>query len=129
MLTKKFEFDHPMARDPYNGACEIIEGARREGLVVGTWITALQFPYDRVPEVDFVTASPTTREVLSLELNYSRWRRIAELVKAKRPGIPLIIILDIAARDDLPLPVFSQKLTPRQQSEFLVKLSELARRL
>ncbi len=114
------DFDHPMIKDLYDGCSKIINGAKLMGLTVGTWFHCFEFPYKR-PNLDFVTASPTTEEVLSLTIDYERWNRLSDLVN----GTDLLIIFDFANRDDLPLPVFSQKLSPQQQCEFLLKLHDL----
>jgi hypothetical protein len=122
-------YKHPMIKDLYNGACEIIDRAKAQGLIVGTWINAFYFPYERVPNVDYVTASPTVEEILDLKPDYSRWYKFAELIKQKRPGIPLIIMFDFSQSDELPLAVFSQKLNSEQQSQFLRELDKLAKKL
>lgn len=125
-LARGFGFNSKMVKDLYNGACDIVDDAKGLGFTVGTWYQALEFPYSRVPNLDFVTASPSTEEVESINIDYSRWDKIASIVKSKCPRCELIIIFDFANRDNPPLPVFSQKLTPEQQSEFLVKLHNLA---
>jgi len=125
-LAKQFGLDHPMIKNLYDGCCDIIEGAKSLGLTVGTWSLCLNFPYRRVPDVDFVNASPTVSEVRSISVNYPRWNKIVETIKEKSPNAWLLIMFDFANKDDLPLPVFSQELTPRQQCEFLMKLHDLS---
>ena len=116
---------HPMVKDLYEGVKEIVERARGEGLMVGTWVTALQFPYEP-PKLDFLTESPSSREVLNVKVDYGRWDEIAKLIKEKEPDSLLIIILDFGERDNLPLAIFSQRLSPDQQRKFLVELRNLA---
>ncbi len=127
-LAKFYGFDHPMIKDLYKGGCEIINRTKEMGLIVGTWVSPLRFPYKEVPKLDFVTETPMSYEVLNLKPDYNRWDEIAELVKEKCPNCTLIIMFDFAGwSDDLPLAVFSQKLTPEQQCEFLKELDNLAR--
>lgn len=121
-------FDHPMIRDLYDGCCRIIDGAKSLGLTVGTWYLCLNFPYENVPKVDFVNASPTVEEILRLSPDYGRWKRIEDLM-SKAPNAWLLIMFDFANRDNLPLPVFSQRLSPVEQCRFLEELHTLLNRL
>lgn len=118
----KIGYDHPMIKDLYQG-CKYMVEKTRQNMIVGTWINALQFPYEP-PKLNFFTASPTVHEILKLQLNKKRWsyfKGLVDKVKAK-----LMVIFDFANRDDMPLAVFSQKLSSKQQCEFLRKLHELA---
>ena len=123
------DYSHQMIMDLYNGCCDIIDQTKALGMIVGTWTQCLRFPYERVPKVDFVTASPDINEILSLKPNYAKWENIANTIKEKRPEASLLIIFDFANRDDMPLAVFSQKLAQQQQRQFLIELHKLAEHL
>ncbi len=122
-------FDHPAVRELYEGCLKIVKGARALGLTTGTWNLCFNFPYRKVPEVDFVTASPTSEEVLKLKLDKEKWRRVESKILSKRQKTWLLIMLDFANRDDLPLAIFSQKLTSEEQRHFLKILHDLSLRL
>ncbi len=129
-LAKLYGFNHPMVKDLYNGGCDIIDKTKEMGLFVGTWVISLRFPYRRVPKLDFVTETPTSHEVLNLKPDYKRWDEVGKIVKQKCPNCILLIMFDFAAwSPNLPLAVFSQKLTPKEQGKFLEELTELAQYL
>jgi hypothetical protein len=85
-------------------------------IYVGTWWNFAEFPYSP-PDVDFVTASPKSEEITG-GLDEGRWDNITSTIKAKLGDVPILVFIDWSGAG-APIDVFSQKLTPAQQSEFI----------
>ncbi len=116
--------NHPAVVDALKAAQRIVDEIHAYGeskgryIYVGSWWTAARFPHDR-PDLDFVTVSPTIREVLTMEFNESKWSEVVELVRENLGDVPIFAFIDWAGTVRTPLGVFSQNLTPEQQREFL----------
>ncbi|MEA3458008.1 MAG: hypothetical protein U9R21_04955, partial [Candidatus Thermoplasmatota archaeon] len=57
--------------------------------------------------------------IIDLTIDNERWNNIAKEIQAKMGSIPVFIFIDWAHMDTAPMGVFSQKLTPEQQKNFL----------
>lgn len=65
---------HPAVKESYEAASQIVDEIHRYGeskgkyIYVGTWLTVVDFPYSP-PAIDFVTATPSSEEVLNKKLD------------------------------------------------------------
>ena len=116
--------DHPAVRESYEAICRIVDHLHEYGaamgrrVYVGSWATAAWFP-QAPPALDFVTVTPSPREVREMRLDGARWDERLGIVRAKYGEIPILAFIDWAATTDTPLGVFSQELSPEEQREFL----------
>jgi len=121
-------FYSPVVKDLFRGCVKIVSGAKALGLITGTWHICFDFPY-RVPELDFVCASPTPEEVMKMKLDDGRWKDIERKIIEKSPETELLIVFDFAGRDNTPLAIFSQNLTPEEEQKFLRLVHDLSLKL
>ncbi len=85
---------------------------------VGSWPVSMHYPYPQ-PKLDFVTKTPTSREVLDKRFVESAWDDELAGIRDAFGNIPVFAFVDWAD-DGAPLSVFSQQLSKSEQSEFLV---------
>ena len=117
-------FEHPAVKESYQAACKIIERIREYGrskgkeIFIGSWPTAAYFPYPP-PSLDFVTVSPSGKEVMEMKFNEEKWNEKLKMIRSKFGDIPIFAFIDWAATSNTPLGRFSQSLTKEQQREFL----------
>jgi len=118
------DFDHPAVRESYEAACTLVDRIHKYGekkgkqVLVGSWPTAAYFPYPP-PDLDFVTLTPSSREVREMKFDEERWDEMIGAIKEKFGEIPIIAFIDWASTKNTPLGQFSQVLTKEQQNEFL----------
>jgi len=116
--------NHIAVRESLKAVCRIVDAIHEYGLLkgryiyVGSWPLSLKSPPE-VPKLDFVTISPTSREILYMDLNETRYDTIIKVVKNLWGEVPIFAFIDWAATTRTPLGVFSQNLTREQQCEFL----------
>ncbi len=121
-LTKNF--NHPAVKESYEAACEIVdkihEYAQRKGkrVWVGSWLTPIFFPYTP-PKLDFVTISPSSKEVRKMKMDEKKWNEKVKLAREKLGDIPIFAFIDWASTTRTPLGTFSQTLTKEEQIKFL----------
>ena len=117
---------HPAVKESYEAACKIIDRIHEYGnsmekyIYVGTWSTCVIYPYEK-PSLDFLTASPSSREVYEIELNETKWDERIEAVREKFGDIPYFAFIDWASTTHTPLGIFSQYLSKEKQREFIRK--------
>ncbi|MCX9012721.1 MAG: hypothetical protein OIN66_16590 [Candidatus Methanoperedens sp.] len=121
---------HPMINDLYSASEKIIDGIHNyrteKKVYVGSW--ALPFglveglPY-LPPTVDFVTKTPTSNEVLNKELDKIKWVNEITYIKNIYNNAPIFVVMDWGG-DNLPLFVFSQKLTNEERKNLLKNFDE-----
>ncbi len=121
---------HRAVRESYKAACHIVEEIHRYGLskgryiYVGSWasfivrVNMLGYQYDP-PNLDFVTFTPSRKEILSLQLDMEKWDMIFSTVRELMGDIPIFVFIDWASTIKTPLGAFSQNLTSEQQCQFL----------
>lgn len=122
-ITK--DVNHPAVRDSYMGASHIIDEIHKYGeskgkhIYVGTWSYDgfSKYPY-APPKLDFVTESPTQKEVLYKKFDDAAWNIRKANIEAKLGNIPIFIFIDWAD-DNGQLAIFSQKLSKEQQRDVL----------
>lgn len=123
------DFNHPGVKESYKAACEIVDKIHEYGkrigrdILVGTWATPAYFPYSP-PELDFVTISPSSKEVRELKIDEEKWDVRLKLIREKFGNIPIFAFIDWAGTTNTPLGQFSQKLTKEEQRKFLEKADE-----
>jgi hypothetical protein len=116
--------NHPAVEASYDAAAKLVDEIHAYGLskgryvYVGTWWQFTELPYSP-PDVDFVTATPKSEEITG-GLDEERWDNTTSEIKAKLGDIPVFAFIDWTDAG-APIDVFSQKLTPAQQREFLVE--------
>ena len=121
-LTK--DPNHPAVRESYEAACYIVDRIHEYGeakgkyIFVGSWATAVIFPYTP-PNFDFITLSPSSKEVREMKFNEEKWNALLELIQSKFEDIPIFVFIDWGATNATPLGQFSQVLTKEQQRKFL----------
>ncbi len=115
---------HKAVRESLEAACWIVDMIHNYGLskgryiYVGSWPGAINFPYTP-PKLDFVTISPSSREIFYMELNETKYDEMLMSIRNTWGDIPVFAFLDWAATTKTPLGVFSQNLTREQQRAFL----------
>ena len=127
--------NHPAVRETWKAINSIIEGIRRHGrrkgkyILVGSWgVGPVRLPLPP-PPLDFVTFSPSSREVYNLRLDEARWRERFEMVRKRMGDTPIFAFIDWAGTTRTPLGVFSQRLSPEKQRQFLRLADEFFSRL
>ena len=126
-LTKDFE--HPAVRESYSAINKIVdkihEYGKRKGkyVHVGSWATPVKFPYPP-PQLDFVTVTPSGKEIRELELNEEKWNEYLSLIRERFGEVPVFAFIDWAGTTKTPLGQFSQNLSKEEQREFLKKADE-----
>ena len=126
-ITK--DFNHPSVKESYGAVCKIVEKIHEYGkkngkdILVGSWATPIYFPYPP-PKLDFVTLSPSRREVREMKLDGKKWDKRLELIRKKFGNIPIFAFIDWAGSTKTPLGEFSQVLTKEEQKEFLKKADD-----
>jgi len=86
---------------------------------VGTWAYAfVELPYEPC-NIDFVTVTPRSREIVNMRMDEEFWKDFVRKIREKLGSIPIFAFIDWSASDNAPMAVFSQKLTPVQQREML----------
>jgi len=119
---------HPAVKESYEAASQIVDEIHRYGeskgkyIYVGTWLTVVDYPYSP-PDIDFVTATPSSEEVVNKKLDTAEWTNMKAEVEANLGEIPTFAFIDFG-NDGLPLAIFSQKLTKSEQREFLKTADE-----
>ena len=130
-LTKNF--NHPAVKEAYMAVCDLIDEIHEIGreygryIYVGTWPGFIVFPYDKVPDVDFVTCRPTGSEVAEMNFDDKFWSRVLDRIHEKVPDAIIFWTPDWGPWNDTMLAVFSQVLSPEQQREFLETFDSYAR--
>lgn len=121
--------NHPAAKTSYDASSKIVDEIHAYGstkynkhIYVGTWSYFVDFPYPP-PDVDFVTIAIPAQEIKS-GLNDGDWNAKKENITRKKGNIPILVFIDWSGSATAPMGVFSQTLTPAQQSEFLVKADD-----
>ncbi len=115
--------NHPAVKAAFEASSKIVDEIHNYGyskgkyIYVGTWSTFIDLPY-APPDVDFVTVTPTSEEVNAEKINEAGWISTREKINATMGNIPIFVFID-HGNDGLPLAVFSQKLTSKEQNEFL----------
>ena len=115
--------NHPAVRESFEAASKIVNEIHNYGyskgkyIYVGSWASFVDFPYPP-PDLDFVTVTPSSNEVYSMELNEDYWNVRIKKIKEKLGDIPIFAYMDIGF-ERLPLTVFAQNLSTIEQREFL----------
>lgn len=124
--------NHLAVKESYEAASRMVDeihkyGHSRHGkcIYVGTWGNVVVLPYP-APDLDFITASPSSQEILSKTLDDAKWTEIKEKVQEKLGNTPLFAFIDWCD-DGAPMSVFSQKLSKDEQREFLVYADDFFR--
>jgi len=121
--------DHPAVKRTWQAAAQIIRGIRAAAkqvgrdVLVGTWGYSFVDLDAPPPKLDFVTFTPSAREVAAMRLDEGKWREYMVRIRARMGDVPVFAFIDWAATTRTPLGQFSQKLTPEQQCEF-IKLAD-----
>lgn len=121
--------NHPAVKESFEAASKMVDEIHKYGesknkhIYVGEWGGSAWYPYHPQPNFDFVTRSPFSQEVQSMRWDEERWDFEIELIREKLGNIPIFAFLDWST-DTEPTAIFSQKLTPREQREFLKTADE-----
>ncbi|MCZ7355377.1 MAG: hypothetical protein O8C65_00450 [Candidatus Methanoperedens sp.] len=124
------EKNNPMINDLYSASEKIIDGIHNyrpeKKVYVGAWALPLGLveglPY-LPPSVDFVTMTVPSNEILNQELNKIEWANEITYAKNIYNNVPIFVVMDWGG-DNLPLFVFSQKLTNEERKNLLKNLDE-----
>jgi hypothetical protein len=128
------DFQHPAVKKSYDAAAKIVDEIHRYGylkgryIYVGSWAAPIYFPYP-APNLDFLTLSPTSREILNKRLDENRWKRYIKKIREKFGSIPIFAFIDWASTTKTPLGAFSQKLSKEEQRELLEYMDEFFKKL
>ena len=118
------DFNHKSLKETWDAVCKIVDElhayGRKRGrhIYVGSWATASWFPYE-APKLDFVTVSPSAREVRTLTLDSKKWDERLKSIRKKHPKCPIFAFIDWAGSTKTPLGQFSQFLSKEQQRRFI----------
>jgi len=120
-------FNHPAVVDLYNAACKIVDIAKSLGFRVETWIGIyVRTPY-KMPKLDGVYMSPTSKEILKIKFDESRWRNFVKITKDKLGNVRLYSFIDNGGLDTYPMHALSQKLSPKLQCLFFTEWDKYMR--
>jgi len=114
---------HPAVKESIEAASKIVDEIHNYGyskgkyVYVGSWASFVDFPYPP-PELDFVTISPSSNEVYSMELNEDYWDIRIKKIREKLGNALIFAYLDVGA-EHLPLTIFAQNLSSSKQRQFL----------
>ena len=118
------DFNHTAVKESYEAARKIVNEIHEYGkdkgkkILVGSWATPVYFPYTE-PKLDFVTISPSSKEVREMRLDEEKWNERLKLIRGKFGDIPVFAFIDWASTIKTPLGQFSQNLSKEEQREFL----------
>ena len=125
--------NHPAVKESFEAASMIVNEIHKYGrteynksIHVGTWWTVVDLPYP-APNLDFITASPSSQEILTNTIDDTKWTELKTKVKENLGNIPILSFIDWGG-DEAPMAIFSQKLHKDVQSEFLVYADEFFQR-
>lgn len=116
--------NHPAVKDAFEASSKIVDDihgygeSRGRKIYVGTWSSCVIFPYTQ-PDLDFVTVTPSYREVSSMELDNAKWNNRIKDIRDNLGVIPIFAFIDYAMMDKTPMGAFSQELSPEDQRKFL----------
>ena len=116
--------EHSAVKDSFEAALKIVNEIHSYGMLkgkhiyVGSWPSSVDFSYAQ-PSLDFVTLSPSSKEVLNMKFDELKWDEKISKIREKMGDIPIFAFIDWASTTKTPLGVFSQNLTSEQQKEFL----------
>jgi len=116
--------DHPAVKETYEAIHKIVDQIHAYGatkgkrVYVGSWATAAVFPHPP-PSLDFITVSPSAREVRELRLDGEKWDALLAAIHKTYGDVPILAFIDWAGTTETPLGQFSQVLSPEEQREFL----------
>ena len=116
--------DDPAKKAAFDASSSVVDKIHEYGktkygkyIYVGTWSTFTEYPYPP-PAVDFVTVSPTAQEIKSGIID-SNWNTIKSTISGKMGNVPIIAFIDWNGGANGQMGIFSQDLTPAQQSAWL----------
>ena len=123
-ITKNPE--HQAVKESLKAINYLIKEIRNYGKRKGEYIYLCSFATftdfaDYIPDLDFILATLTMKEVRNLALDKKRWNEIVSEVKKRLPKAKILAVIDWAGTTKTPLGVFSQKLSREEQREFLRK--------
>ena len=116
--------NHPAVKESFESASKMVDEIHDYGyskgkyIYVGTWSTSTIYPYPQ-PNFDFVTVLPSSAEVYFKKFNENKWNNKVEQIRDKLGDISIFAFIDWGGSSNSPLGVFSQKLIPDDQIEFL----------
>lgn len=120
---------HPAVKESFDAASKIVDDIHDYGysqekyILVGTWSGFAELPYPP-PDLDFVTLTPTRKEMLDEKLDERVWDEMIAKVETKKGDVPIFAFIDWASEDDAQLATFSQKLSKIEQREMIVSADE-----
>lgn len=117
---------HISVQESYNAATSIINEIHNYGnsiskqIYVGTWSNpARRLPYPK-PNLDFVTETVTSSEIINDSLDENYWIEKKDSIINTFGNIPILVFIDWGYNNS-PLEIFSQHLTSLQQKEFIAE--------
>ncbi len=127
--------NHPGVKASFEAASRIVDEihkySRSKGkeIYVGSWSYTgwyeLGIPKDFYPKLDFVTMSPSVKEIENKELNKDKWQKEIRTTKEiYGNSISIVVFIDWAFTKDTPLGVFSQTLNKKEQKDVLRDFDE-----
>lgn len=114
-------YKHPAVKESYKAMVNLINEIKKiKPLPVMTWR-----PFEHIkkgdypaPNQDYVTVSPKPLEILR-GLSEERWSQIKDDRNKYLPKASILVFMDWSNTVSMPLGVFSQKLSPSKQRQFL----------
>lgn len=125
--------NHPAVKDSFEAASKIVDDIHDYGhskdkyILVGTWSGFVELPHPH-PNLDFVTVTPTGKEILDKNLDEIKWDGAIAKIRGKTGDTPIFAFIDWTVGDDAPLATFSQKLSKEDQREMLLIMDEFFQR-
>jgi len=125
------DINHPAIKQTFKSISELVDKIHECGfskgkhVYVGSWPPLIKdgddilIPPSPPPDYDYVVVSPSSEEVLSKKLNEAKWEKAFSMIREYMgEDIVILMRLDLGFSNS-PLHVFSQKLSPEEQKEFL----------
>ncbi len=129
--------NHPAVKESIEAASHVVNEIHKYGyskgkyIYVGSWSGPFveakihrnsQFSYSPA-DLDFITVSPTSKEILAKRLDEPKWKYLLSAIRKTYGNVPIFAFVDWSF-DESPMVVFSQKLSKEEQKEVIKVFDE-----
>ena len=134
------DINHPAIGQTFESISKLVDEIRKYGfskgkyVYIGSWAPLIRNDEDILippftpPPYDYVVVSPSSEEVLFKKLYEEEWERAFSMIRGYMgENIVILMRLDVGYKNS-PAHIFSQKLSPEEQKEFLRYLDTFLRK-
>jgi len=125
------DINHPAIGQTFESISKLVDEIRGYGfskgkyVYIGSWAPLIRndedilIPPFTLPAYDYVVVSPSSKEVLSKKLYEEEWKKVFLMLREYMgENIVILMRFDLGYKNS-PMHMFSQKLSPEEQKEFL----------